>query len=311
MIMRGTWAAALAALTLVGCGGESSGERAAEAEADTTLTWNDVQQPGDRIASIEGFAGPESVRYDPDQDVWFVGNFSGDGNERDGDGFVSRVSAETAEIEDLRFATGTDLHPLHAARGMFITGDTLWVADIDGVHGFDRRTGEALAFVDLTALEPGFLNDIVQGPDSALYVTDTRKSAVYRIAGGEAAPALADTLLGGPNGITWDPARGVLVLVPWQPGHRVLTWQPGQAPQGFGPNSTPGRLDGVEAIDRRLLIASQADSAIHLMDGGGTQVVIEVDGAPADIGVDVRRRRVAVPYVALNRVDVFSLPPVR
>jgi hypothetical protein len=32
-----------------------------------------------------------------------------------------------------------------------------------------------------------------------------------------------------------------------------------------------------------------------------------VAGRPADIGIDTRRQRVAVPYVALNRVDIWSL----
>jgi hypothetical protein len=33
-----------------------------------------------------------------------------------------------------------------------------------------------------------------------------------------------------------------------------------------------------------------------------------VPGRPADIGVDTRRGRVAVPYIALNRVDIWALP---
>ena len=77
---------------------------------------------------------------------------------------------------------------------------------------------------------------------------------------------------------------------------------------GFGPTSTPGRLDGVEAIDRRLLLSSQTDSSLHLLDGGWSRRVIRVAGAPADIGLDTRRRRVAVPYVELDRVDIWELP---
>jgi len=79
-------------------------------------------------------------------------------------------------------------------------------------------------------------------------------------------------------------------------------------PVGFGPRTTPGRLDGIEPIDKRLLLASQTDSTIVLMDGGTTRAIIKVMGAPADIGVDTKRRRVAVPYVALNRVDIWQLP---
>ena len=191
---------------------------------------------------------------------------------------------------------------------MYIVGDTLWVADIDGIHGFHRVTGDPLAFVDFSGLEPGFLNDVAQGPEGVLYVTDTGKSTVYRVQGRTVSVALADTALGNPNGITWDATRSLLVMVPWDPGFRVNTWRVGEAPVGFGPRTTPGRLDGIEPIDRRLLLASQTDSTVLLMDGSMTRPLVRVAGRPADIGVDTKRRQVAVPYIALDRVDLWQLP---
>ena len=294
------------AWTILGCG--ELAHREPGSDEGPEPQWETPQGREDRVQAIEGFSGPESVRYDKDQDVWFVGNFNGDSDERDANGFVSRVSAETGEIQVLRFAVGTTAHPLHAARGMFVTGDTLWVADIDGVHGFHRYTGAQVAYVDLSSFAPGFLNDLVQGPDTALYITDTGRSAVYRIFGRQASEVVADTSLGGPNGITWDPRLGTLVLVPWQPSHGVHTWRLGEASRTFGPPETRGRLDGVEAIDGRLVVASQADSALYLMDEAGFRLLVTVWGAPADIGVDTRRSRVAVPYVGLDRVDVWQLP---
>ena len=263
--------------------------------------------PDQTVMRIEGLSGPESVRYDPDQDVWFVGNFgSAPGDE--GDGFVSRVSAADGSIEALRFAVGTDEHPMVDPRGTYITGDTLWVADMYGVHGVDRRSGEHHTFIDMTAFSPGFLNDIAQGADGALYVTDTGRSAVFRIEGREVTEAASDASLGNPNGITWDPVRETLVLVPWEPGHRIQTWAPGAQPEGIGPDETPGRLDGVEPVEGGLLYASQSDTSLRLLADDGSHLLIRTEGAPADIGVDAGRGLVAVPYIALDRVDVFRLP---
>lgn len=298
---------ALSLGALGACGGAEEGEAPPPEAAAGALSWDMVQDSTRRVASVGGFASPEAVRYDPDQDVWFVSNFNGDGDVRDGNGFVSRVSGD-GEVLSLHFAQGTDEHPLHAPRGMFITGDTLWVADIDGVHAFDRLSGSPVAFVDFGAHEPGFLNDIAAGPDGVLHVTDTGKSTVYRVVGREVTVAVADTLLGNPNGITWSAPGGVFITVPWDPGRGISTWRPGETPSVVA-SSTPGRLDGVEIVAGRLLVASQTDSSLVVVEGDRLRPVVKLPGRPADIGVDTRRRLVAVPYLALDRVDVWELPP--
>ena len=106
-------------------------------------------------------------------------------------------------IDELQFANGTSDRPLRAPRGMFVQADTLWAADVDGVHGFDRRTGDH-----------------------------------------------------------------------------------------YG----------------RVVVASQADSSLHVIGDGATRQIVQVVGRPADIGVDVQRHRVAVPYISLNQVDIWQLP---
>jgi sugar lactone lactonase YvrE len=263
-----------------------------------------VQDSTHRVASISGLAGPEAVRYDEELDVYFVSNFNGS-PEGDSNGFVSRARPDGA-IDSLRFMVGTAASPLHGPRGMFITGDTLWVADADGVHLFHRRTGAALRFVDFRSFSPGFLNDIVQGPDGAIYITDTGRSRVYRIAGGTPTIAIEDTALKNPNGITCDAANSRFLLASWNPAPPVHTWDGRTGITAMGA-AGGGRNDGIELVGDRLLIASQADSSINVLEGGVVRPLIRVPGAPADIGVDTRRSRVAVPYVDLDRVDIWDL----
>lgn len=282
-------------------------ERAATPPPETVMPgWDAVQDSTHRVASVTGFAGPEAVRYDPEQDVFFVSNFNGGGNERDANGFISRVSPE-GDVLDLRFMVGTDAHPLHAPRGMFITGDTLWAADADGLHGFDRHSGAHLAFVDFTGFAPGFLNDVTAGPDGALYVTDTGARRVYRRAGARVEVVLEDTTLA-PNGITWDAASGRMLLAPWGGDQLFRAWQPGTDSLGVAGTGTGGNYDGIEVVAGRVLVASQTDSSLHVLEDGTSRPVIRTPGRPADIGIDTQQMRVAVPYVALNRVDIWQLP---
>ena len=264
---------------------------------------------GRPLATVDSFAGPEAVRYDPDEDVYFVANFgTGESGARDNNGFISRMRPD-GSIEQLRFiAGGANGVTLHAPRGMAITGDTLWAADNDALRGYHRRTGAPLATVDVTALGAGFLNDVASGADGALYITDTPRNRIYRIAAGTASVALEDTTLGRPNGITWDAANARFVVVPYGGGHSLFAWTPGGALTPFA--ASPGsRFDGVEVLGRdTILVASQTDTTLHLFVGGTGRPVIRTSGRPADIAVDTRRARVAVPFIALNRVEIWALP---
>jgi sugar lactone lactonase YvrE len=262
---------------------------------------------GELLFSITGFAGPEAVRYDPDQDVYFVANFNGE-TSGDANGFVSRVAPD-GRILTLRFMTGTEAHPFDAGRGMVIQDDSLWVADASGVHRFDRRSGEHLQFVDLSAFEPGFPNDIAIADDGSLLVTDTGTSVLYRIAEGQA-EVIAKTDFAA-NGITraGDDDGDRFLLVPWRGGQALVVYD--AASGEFSERATlaaQGRFDGVEVVGAQIYIASQTDESLHVVTDGEDAGRIPLAGRPADIGIDTRRQRILVPYVALNRVDVIALP---
>lgn len=278
--------------------------------ATTGGTLTTTQDSSDVAFTVTGLAGPEAVRFDPAQDVWFVANFGpGQGDARDSDGFITRLRADGA-IEALRFMTGTAAAPLHQPRGMYILGDTLWVADADGVHGFDRRDGRHLAFIDFRMHEPGFLNDVAAGTDGMLYVTDSGRARVYRVrAAGGRPEIVADSLPASPNGITWDAGRGVFLLAPWQ-GDRQVRSLARDGTIAVVATAPAGRVDGIEVVPSGILIATQEDSSLWIVGAGAApQQVVRTRGRPADIGYDARRALVAVPYIALNRVDVWQVRP--
>lgn len=297
---------ALVAGLLAACGGETADETMSdEAAAPEPIA---VQDSTARVIVIEGLMGPEAVKYDPDQDVYFIANFGeGGGGERDGDGFIARASAEGA-IDSMRFMVGSDLAPFHAPRGMYLVGDALWVADIDGIHAFDRTTGAHLDFVDLSGFDPSFLNDVAATPDGTLYVTDTGGQRIFRIQNGEADIAIED-LDQSMNGITWDAMNGRMILGAWNEPDMLPAWVPGSPElMEAGRSEVGGRYDGVEMLDGWIVVGSQRDNTIHIFDGGVGRPVISTPGRPADIAVDTQRRRVAVPYIALDRVDIWDLP---
>lgn len=284
----------------VGC---SSGDKSPE----NNLTWNTVQDSTDRVLTIEGgLQGPESVQYDAEQDLYFISNFNGDAA-ADSNGFISRAQPD-GTIDSLKFMTGTQAHPLHGPRGMDIKGDTLFVADQKGVHGFNRQTGKHISFTDFTEFEPGFLNDLSVGPDGNLYVTDSGKPLLYRMSGDNVTIAV-DDLSHVNNGIMFDEVNRRLVMAAWADGRTFLSWDPISTKLDSAGTGVGGHYDGIEPLDgNRFIVTSQADSTLQLINNGSGQIFLHVPGKPADMGIDTKRNRVAVPYIALNRVDVWQLP---
>ncbi len=317
---RSRWALAGTALIFtMACGrGERSSAAADSATAHLAAADADsLAAAASGPARVEGFKGPESVKYDADLDVWYVSNVNGTPVAKDGNGYISRLKGD-GTVDSLKWiVSGTNGVKLDAPKGLALQGDTLWVADITRVRGFNRRTGAPVASIDLKGSK--FLNDIAVGSDG-LYVTDTGfegsakglehtgPNRIYRIAPNRAVSiAIESDSLAGPNGITWDGAQGRFIVVPFA-GKVIQAWSPGaKTTVPLGP--TKGQLDGVELLgENRLLVTSWTDSSLFVFQNGTVTPVANGLPSPADIGIDTKRNRVAIPLLLENRVEFRALP---
>jgi sugar lactone lactonase YvrE len=278
-----------------------------------------------RLHRVEGFGFPESVRYDPDQDVFFVSNMAGPGSLKDGNGYIAKVDAGNPDSAFVWIQGGANGVVLDAPKGMALHGDTLWVTDIDVLRGFHRRTGTPLATIDLRPQRAVLLNDVAIGPDGSLHVTDTGiamtdKGVIYqggdrifRIGPDRAVSTIASGAgLGRPNGITWDPDGRRWIVVSFDPFRsEVYAIRPGETTRTTLARGM-GKFDGVERLaDGRLLVTSWSDSALLVVDGDRTERIVRDLWQPADLGVDTRRGRVAIPLALQGRVEIWALPPRR
>jgi sugar lactone lactonase YvrE len=264
---------------------------------------------------------PESVHYDADLDVWFVSNINGNPSQHDGNGYIVKVPAESTTTVTMFAEGGKGGVRLDAPKGIATTGDQLWVADIDQVRVFDKRTGKPLKSISLKAQKATFLNDIAIGADSAAYVTDTGimfdpKGAmthpgvnrIFRIAfkDNKVTEAATGDSLASPNGITWDAANNRFLLAPFA-GKDVQAWTPGKAPTKIADG--PGQYDGIEILrDGRILVSSWADSSVYSVRDGKMSKLVSTVSAPADIGVDTKRGVLAIPRFDQNQVEFWKIP---
>ena len=317
-----------AAVLLEGCVGEPEAHQLGEPES--------VQLPTPAFSMTladVGFAGPRSVLHDPAEDVYLVANAKGGLTNKDGDGFISRVSP-IGQILDLKWLDG-DVPgvTLHAPGGMAILSDTLFIADVDCLRRFHRLTGQPFR---ATCLDPSAVpgDEVGNVGDMATTLSDVATTAqgdvffsevdstlasgtVYLIKSTAEVPqvlAMADgTLLegealGGPKGLSSD-EEGLLVVI-FESGELFRVTTRGERVQLLEPSTR--KLHGVLSLgDRGVLVSSWGDSAVYRVapDGSLSKVVSMVE-TPAGMGYDAHRGRILIPLVATDQVLVLSIPPV-
>jgi hypothetical protein len=306
----------LVAVTLLGltaCSASSAGSRgpAAASSAQGSASARDERLKEDLVIKGVGFMTPESVLYDAEADMYLVSNVQGSALEADDQAFISRLSPD-GSLDALKWIDSAQPDVvLDAPKGMAIARGVLYVADINAVRKFDRRTGKPLGSIIVSGAT--FLNDITVDARGNLLVSDTGLTtgftpsgtdAVYRIDPSEnVKPLIKTEELGRPAGLIAS-ADGVWV-VSFGSGELYKLSEDGQ--RGEVQRLPKGSLDGIVAVDGGALVSSWEGSAIYRWSPAGAVEVMSGLNTPADIGYDTRRKRVLIPLFNDDAVVIHQL----
>ena len=260
----------------------------------------------------QGLDKPESVLHDAVADVYLVTNIVGKSLEKDGNGFISRLSPD-GKVLDLKWIDGGKRGvSLDAPKGMAISGDTLYVADIDTLRAFDRETGKPKSSIKIKGAT--FLNDVAVDDRGQVFVSDSGleqwgpytepngKDAIYRVDGKKATALVKDKALGNPNGLLAD--GGALYVV-----NKL-----GELYRVDGGSKTDitklpaGSLDGIVKTPAGIMISSWDAKAVFLQSGDKFEPVLEDVSSPADIGYDSKRNRLLAPVLTEKTVRIEMRP---
>lgn len=142
------------------------------------------------------FGGPEAVAYDAKRGALYVSRFDAGG--------ILRVSLDDRTVKH-------DWCPgLQRPTGLKLYDDRLYAIDRSGVVAIDPNSG---AIVSRTAIEGAvFANDLAFAADGSIYISDTFKSCIHRVAHGRSEVWYAGPEVKNPNGILVEKDR-VLVGV--------------------------------------------------------------------------------------------------
>ena len=293
----------------------------AKQEAEPKAAAPAVRDPNTPLyVASTGLATPESVLWDATRQIWYVSNINGQAPQKDDNGYIVRLGANGETMDSLPFISGADDDvTLHAPKGMAMRGDTLWVADIDALRGFDLTSGKQVASIDLAPLRATFLNDVAIGNEGGIYITDS--GIAFSAAGAVSHPGQSQVLVvrnGVPtvavrlpkqsaaNGIAWNAPTNAWMILGFN-SPNIFEWVIG-AKETAVLGTGAGGGDGLIVLaDGRAIYSSWADSSLNVFVGGTSTTLRKGLNAPADLGYDPARKLIAVPLFNDNRVEFWPI----
>ena len=285
-----------------------------------TLTWCLLAGSSSLLhaAQITGLEAPNSFVGDQQGKEFFISNVNGEPDARDNNGFITKVDAE-GKVLNLKFIQGgiTDVM-LHAPKGLAIVDQTLYVADLDQLKGFDRTTGKPLVVISFPPLPSKgvvSLTDVTAGASGLLYASDQSNNTIYRIehtAGHRVTQFIQDDRLAGPSGIAVNPRTGHLVAVSWNKGKIFDITPEGQLSELESNGFFTGRFQNLSGVDfdrwGNMYVSDFSRGKIWRMTRDQRfQVIAEYLLSPADISIDRTNNLILVPYHHAHAAEINGL----
>jgi sugar lactone lactonase YvrE len=257
----------------------------------------------------KGLAQPESVVEDPATGVIYVSNINGAVMQKDGNGFISRLTADGKMLER-QWVKG-----LNSPTGLALHDRTLYAADVDQLIEINAASGELLKRYD--AKGAVFLNDVVVDDEGTVYVSDTPMNTIWRFKDGSFEPWLANDALNGPNGLL---VQGNTLIVASlgkiqsqgqkkELGTLLAVSLDDQKVSKIGKGELIGNLDGLQAIQPGVyLVTDWAQGALYRVDAKGkVDELIDLNQGSADLSYLPGKKMLLIPMMLDNSLVAYRL----
>jgi sugar lactone lactonase YvrE len=269
---------------------------------------------------------PESVIYEPNENVLFVSNINGLPDRKDGQGFISKVSPLNGSIIELNWVTGLD-----APKGMTIINNNnsklLYVSDITDLLEIDINSGKIINRYN--APGSAFLNDVASDNQGHIYVSDTVTNIIYRLDTKNLTNSsnnnaslqvwLQSPELNGPNGLYVDNTNNKLIVVSFgafsKPGGSIkIVDLQNRTMSSLGKEGTAvpiGGLDGIEAdtTGRHYYVTDAAAGKLYVVNSNGTgyeTLDLQKQGT-TDLGIILDQNMIIIPMMQDNKLEAYRI----
>lgn len=242
------------------------------------------------------FKVPESVCYDQENDLLYVANIDGKPTAKDGNGFISTLSAKGQLLEE-KWVDGLD-----APKGMGIYEGKLYVTNIDELVEISIKEKKILN--RYKADNAKFLNDIDVSQNGIVYVSDMQTSSIYTLQDGEFALWFEDKRLHRVNGLY---CNNDYLAAGTSKNILKIHYETGEMDVYF---KNTGGIDGIKEFTEDDFIISDWQGKVQYVSKTGKIILFDHSDKKinaADIEYDKKSNMLYVPTFFDNRVMAYRL----
>jgi DNA-binding beta-propeller fold protein YncE len=263
-----------------------------------------------KLWQTAGLKAPESALPDPTGSFAYVSNIGGSPTEKDGNGFISKVSLADGKLLELAWAKGLD-----APKGMALAKDRLYVSDIDRLVEIDAKTAKIIARYDAAGAK--FLNDVAADVEGRIYVSDMLTNTIWRLKDGKLEAWLDTPDVRSPNGLLVK--DGNLLVAAWGamtdgfntkvPGNLLAVSLADKTVKNLGDGTPVGNLDGLEPLDKSsFLVTDWMAGALYRIDtSGDAELLLDLNQGSADIGWVPDKHLLLIPMMKDDELVAYRL----
>ncbi len=242
---------------------------------------------------------PESVLLDRKRDILYVSNINEGPWEPDGNGFISKMD-KNGKIIDLKWIEG-----ISAPKGMGISGNSLFIADISELIEADINTGEIVNRIEVEGNPQ--LNDITVGGKGEVYVSGSGSNKIYKLENGDLSVVFEGDEGERFNGLYWEKDR-ILLITSASSQFKEIPWVSMEA-RVISENM--GHGDAICPVgDGGYITTSWAGAVFYVSEDGEVTKLLDTEmlkenAADADFCID--EQILYLPTFFKNQVKAYKL----
>ncbi|MFD2161545.1 hypothetical protein ACFSJU_04020 [Paradesertivirga mongoliensis] len=241
---------------------------------------------------------PESVLFEPKENVLYVSCINGNPTADNKSSFISKMSPD-GKVLTLKFTNG-----LNSPKGMGILDNKLYVTEITGVAEIDLASGKIIKRYPVEGAK--FLNDIaVDTKNGIIYISDSGTNKLHALKNGRITLISEDALLKGINGLLMQKnqlliGNGNGSLLSLNTATNTLS----TIAKGMG------GIDGIVGLANEKYIVSEWGGKVWYVNSGTPQLLIDSSKEKintADMEYNSKTKTLYIPNFYHNTVTAYTV----